>query len=75
VGQSVCFADRSGLEARSSLVLTREGLSLHKSLCVCADRTTMCIGQSIGAKMGLGRDYVFLGVSIMECPVFEPRQC
>jgi hypothetical protein len=35
----------------------------------------MCIGQSIGAKMGLGRDYVFLGVSIMECPVFEPRQC
>jgi hypothetical protein len=74
VGQSVSIVDRPGLRARPSAVLTREGLSLHKSMCACVDRLTMCVGPSAGAKMGLGRDCVF-GHLYWGLSVFEPEQC
>jgi hypothetical protein len=32
----------------------------------------MCGGPCVGTKMGLGRDYVFSGVCIADCRVFEP---
>jgi hypothetical protein len=59
VGRSVCTADRPGLRAEPSAVLTREGISLHKSLCACAHRPAMCGEPFVCGKMGLGRDCVF----------------
>jgi hypothetical protein len=75
VGQIVCTVDRPGLGAGLFAVLTRDGLCLDKSMCACPDRPTMCGGPSAGAKMGLGRDYVFLDICIADCPVFEHGQC
>ena len=74
VGRSVCTADRPGLRAELSAVLTREGLSLHMSLCACADCLVEVGGPSAGAKMDLGRNCVFLGVYIAYYLVFEPEQ-
>jgi hypothetical protein len=56
------------------VVLTREGLSLHKSLCVCADRPAKDGRPSAGAKMGLSRDCVVLVDCTTDCPGFQPGQ-
>jgi hypothetical protein len=53
---------------------SREGLSLHKSLCACANRLTMFDRSSVGAKMGLGRDFAVLGICITDCLVFGSGQ-
>jgi hypothetical protein len=73
VWASVCTVDRLSLGDGPSAVLTREGLRLHKSLCAYADRLTMCGGPLADDKMGLGRNYVFWGVCIVDYLVFEPR--
>jgi hypothetical protein len=62
------------LGAKPSTVLTREGLNLHKFLCACADRPAGVDGLSIGAKIGLGRNNVFLFQCITDCSGFEPGQ-
>jgi hypothetical protein len=42
--RSICTADRLGLVARTSAVLTREGPKLHMYPCPCADRPTVVRG-------------------------------
>jgi hypothetical protein len=73
VGRTNCTADHPGLRAGPSKVLNREGLRLHRSLCACADRLAVVGGLSVGAKMGLGMDCVFVGICIADCLVFGPR--
>jgi hypothetical protein len=69
----VCTADRPGLGAGPSAVLTREGHSLHSPCLLCGlsgqGRRTVRRCQ-----IGFGRDCVFLGVCIMDCPGPEPGQ-
>jgi hypothetical protein len=72
--RNICTADRSSLGARPSTVLTREGLSLHRFLCACADHPSRVGRPSAGAKIGLGRDCVFLVECIIDRLGFEPRQ-
>jgi hypothetical protein len=55
-----------------SAVVTREGLSLHKSLCACADCPAGVGRPSVGTKIDLGRDYVFLVECTMDCSGFGP---
>jgi hypothetical protein len=76
VVRNVCTADRPRLRVGSSIVLTREGLSLHMSMCACADRPTgVGVGEpSAGAKIDLGKDYVFLVEYTMDCLGFEPGE-
>jgi hypothetical protein len=57
--RSICIADRLGLVARTSAVLTREGPKLHMYLCPCADRPAMVGGPSIGAKTELAGTVCF----------------
>jgi hypothetical protein len=61
--RNICTADHSGLGARPSTVLTREGPILHMSLCACADRPAWVDRQYACAKTYLGRDYVYYRLS------------
>jgi hypothetical protein len=62
IGPVCLYCGPSGLGAGSSALLTRENLSLHKSMCVCADYPAGVGEPSTCAKLDLGRDCVFLGV-------------
>jgi hypothetical protein len=68
----ICTVDRPGLGAGPSAVLTREGPSLHMSLCACADRPAKVGGPFVGAKTDLSKDCVFLVRCTTDCPGFEP---
>jgi hypothetical protein len=74
VVRNVCNADSLGLWARPSIVLTREGLWLHKSMCACADHPTWVGRPFASAKTDLGRGCVFLVECTTDCPRFEPGQ-
>jgi hypothetical protein len=61
------FCTTAGPWGRTVRGPNKGSASLHKSLRACADRLTGVDGPSTGAKMELGRDYVFLDGCTMDC--------
>jgi hypothetical protein len=68
-----CTADRSGLEAGPSAVLTREDCfcTVPVLLCGLSDQGQRTISE---CQINLGRDCMFLGVYTMDCPVLYGGQ-
>jgi hypothetical protein len=69
----ICIADRPGLEAGPSAVLTREICSLHSPCIIMWIVRPESAGRP-QVPISLGRDCVFLGTCTTNCPGPKPRQ-